>query len=91
MKNIFLRTTWLIMFILVFANLFMFISGIVLSDEINNFELKTDSLRKNNLTLEKEAANLGSLKFAQEQAKKLQFTNSSLPQSLDKLGYAYRP
>lgn len=75
---------------LIIANLFMFISGIVLSDEINNFEQKTDSLRKTNLTLEKEAANLSSLKFAREQAEKLHFTNPSAPQSLDKLKYAYR-
>ena len=91
MKNIFLRTTGLIMAGLIITNLFMFISGIVLSDEINNFELKTDSLRKINLSLEKEVANLGSLKFATEQAKKLGFTSFSSPQSLDQLGYAYRP
>jgi hypothetical protein len=91
MKKILLRVTWLVMSILVVANLVVFISGIVLSDEINNFEQKTDSLRKINLTLGKEAANLSSLKYAQEQAKKLQFTKQSLPQSLDQLRYAYRP
>ena len=91
MKPFFLRVTWLIVLILVITNLFIFISGIVLSDEINNFELKTDSLRKINLSLEKEVANLGSLKFATEQAKKLGFTSFSSPQSLDQLGYAYRP
>lgn len=79
------------MFVLILINLFVLISGIVLSDEINDFELKTDGLRKTNLTLEKEAANLGSLKFAQEQAKEFNFTNSSPPQTLDQLGYAYRP
>lgn len=90
MKKILLKTTWLIMLVLIFANLFTFISGIVLSDEINGFELKTVNLRKINLSLEKEAANLSSLKFAREEAKKLQFDNSSIPQSLDQLGYAYR-
>lgn len=91
MKNIFLRTIGLITIGLIIANLFTFISGIVLSDQINNFELKTDSLRKINLSLEKEVANLSSLKFATEQAKKLGFTSFSSPQSLDQLGYAYRP
>jgi len=91
MKNTLLKMTGLVMLILIIANLFVFISGIVLSDQINNFELKTDNLRKVNLTLEKKAANLGSLKFATEQAKKLGFTSFSSPQSLDKLGYAYRP
>ncbi len=91
MKNIFLRTTGLVITSLVIVNLLVFISGIVLSDEINNFELKTDSLRKINLSLEKEVANLGSLKFATEQAKKLGFTSFSSPQSLGQLGYAYRP
>ncbi len=90
MKNFIIKTTWLVMLVLVITNFFVFISGIVLSDEINNFESKTDSLRKVNLSLEKEVANLGSLKFANEQAKKLGFTNLSAPQSLDQLEYAYR-
>jgi cell division protein FtsL len=91
MKNFILKTTWLIVAILVVINLFVFISGIILSDEIGNFEQKTDNLRKVNLNLEKEVASLGSLKFATEQAKKLGFTNLSAPQSLDQLRYAYRP
>lgn len=91
MKNVLLRATGLIMTVLIIANLFTFISGIVLSDEINSFELKTDSLRKSNLSLEKEVANLGSLKFATEQAKKLGFTNFSTPQTLNQSRYAYRP
>lgn len=91
MKNFVLKTTWLIVLILIVTNLFVFISGIVLSDEINNFELKTDSLHKINLSLEKEVANLGSLKFATEQAKKLGFTTFSSPQTLNQLRYAYNP
>ena len=79
MKNIFLKTTGLIMTGLVIANLFVFISGIVISDEINNFEQKTDNLHKINLTLEKEAANLSSIKFAQSQAKEFSFTIRQLP------------
>jgi len=90
MKNIFLKTTGLIMTGLVIANLFVFISGIVISDEINNFEKKTDNLHKINLTLEKEAANLSSIKFAQSQAKEFSFTNSTAPQYIDQLKFAYR-
>ncbi|PIP63236.1 hypothetical protein CO165_03340 [Candidatus Roizmanbacteria bacterium CG_4_9_14_3_um_filter_33_18] len=90
MKNIFLKTTGLIMTGLVIANLFVFISGIVISDEINNFEQKTDNLHKINLTLEKEAANLGSIKFALSQAKEFGFTNSTAPQYIDQLKFAYR-
>ena len=55
MKNFIFKTTWLIVLILVITNLFIFISGIVLSDEINNFELKTDSLRKINLVWRKKS------------------------------------
>ena len=90
MKNIFLKTTGLFMMVLIIANLFVVISGIVISDEIDNFEKKTDNLLKINLTLEKEVANLGSLKFAQEQAKEFGFTNSAKPQYIDQLKYAYR-
>lgn len=90
MKNIFLRTTGLIMTGLIVLNLFVIISGIVISDEINNFEQKTDKLHKINLTLEKEVANLSSLKFASEQAKEFDFTNSSAPQYIEQLKYAYR-
>ncbi|MEK7110135.1 MAG: hypothetical protein AAB876_02840 [Patescibacteria group bacterium] len=90
MKNIFLKTTWLIITGLIVANLFVVISGIVISDEIDNFEQKTDKLHKINLTLEKEVANLGSLKFAQEQAKEFGFSNSTAPQYIDQLKYAHR-
>ncbi|HEX7542587.1 MAG TPA: hypothetical protein VF385_00690 [Patescibacteria group bacterium] len=90
MKNILFGITGLVMFVLVFANLFVFISGIVLSDQINNFEIKTGNLRKDDLTLEKEVANLSSLKFALEQAKEFGFTNSAAPQYIDQLKYAYR-
>lgn len=90
MKNIFLRTTGLIMTGLVVLNLFIMISGIVISDEINDFEQKTDKLYKINLNLEKEVAKLSSLQFAQEQAKEYDFTNSSEPQHIDELKYAYR-
>lgn len=89
MKNILFKTAGLVMVALVFANLFVFISGIVLSDKINNFEIKTEALRKDNLTLEKEVASLSSLQFAQEQAKILQFDTVSTPQSLDQLGLGY--
>lgn len=75
---------------LVVVNLFVFISGIVISDEINNFELKTDKLHKANLTLEKEVAKLSSLNFAQAQAKEFGFTNSTTPQYIDQLKFAYR-
>lgn len=90
MKNIFLRTTGLIMIGLIFINLFVMISGIVISDEINILEQKTDKLHKINLSLEKEVANLSSLKFAAEQAKEFDFSNSSAPQYIDQLKYAYR-
>ena len=90
MKNIFLRITGVVIVGLIVLNLFVVISGIVISDEINNFEQKTDKLHKINLTLEKEVANLSSLQFAQAQAKEFDFTNSSLPQYIDQLKYAYR-
>ena len=90
MKSIFLRTTGLIMTGLIIANLFVVISGIVISDEINNFEKKTNSLHRINLTLEKEVAKLSSLKFAQEQAKEFNFINSTAPQYIDQLKYAQR-
>jgi hypothetical protein len=90
MKNAFLKTTGLIVAGLIFFNLFVMISGIVISDEINNYEQKTDKLHKINLTLEKEVANLSSLNFAQFQAKKFGFTNSAAPQYIDQLKYAQR-
>ena len=90
MKNFFLRITGVVMVGLIVLNLFVVISGIVISDEINNFEQKTDKLHKSNLTLEKEVASLSSLQFAQTQAKEFDFTNSSLPQYIDQLKYAYR-
>lgn len=90
MKIFFLRTAGLLMTVLIIANLFVVISGIVISDEIDSLEKNTDRLIKLNLTLEKEVARLGSLKFAQEQAKEFGFTNSTAPQYIDQLKYAQR-
>lgn len=75
---------------LTIINLFVMISGIVISDEINNFEKKTDKLHKANLNLEKEVANLSSLNFAQVQAKEYGFENTAAPQYIDQLKYAHR-
>ncbi len=88
MKNALLKTSGLIMIALVIFNLFVMISGIVISDEINAFEQKADKLHKINLTLEKEVASLSSLSFAQIQAKEFGFTNSTAPQYIGELKYA---
>ena len=45
---------------------------------------------KANLTLEKEVANLSSLNFAQIQAKEYGYTNTTAPQYIDQLKFAYR-
>jgi cell division protein FtsB len=91
MKNLIKKIIWPVIFLLIFVNIYLFVSGISLSDQINIFEKKTENLKKENLSLEKEVAYLSSLNFAQEIAKQWQFTDTPVVLNLEKLKYAFKP
>lgn len=89
MKSLFKKSLYLSMVVLVIANIAILVFGISLGDEVNRFEEKIVTLKRENLTLEKEVARLSSLRFAEIQAKNWDFTNLSEPVYLDNLRYAF--
>lgn len=76
--------------VLIFFNVYLFCSSLKLSDEINNYEVRTSSLHKENLVLEKKVSDLSSLKFAESMAPYLGFTQKSQPTYLEKLDVALK-
>ena len=79
---------WLVSFILIAANVYIFIHSISLSDKINFYETGISSLHKKNLKLENKIYNVDSLQFAASQASELNFVKEAQPIYLDNLKYA---
>lgn len=85
-KNI----SWLMVVVLVIANVYFFIQSIRLGNEIKFYEKETDKLYKENLELAKEADYLDSLIYASSKAAELKFTKRSQPIYLKNLKYAWK-
>ena len=83
---------FLIYFLLVFlivVNLGIFYFSIKVSDDIRENELKIEKIHKENIDLERKLSQLDSLNFAQNVAKKLEFTKETEPLFLENLKYAF--
>lgn len=88
MKNIIKKSVWLLFFVLIITNIFVFVSGIQLSDKINYYEIQTNNFHRSNLELERKLSDIGSLQYAASIAANLDFTHKSQPIYLDNLKYA---
>lgn len=75
---------------LVAVNLYIFVSGMKLSEQIGFFEQETKRLYKENLSLEKKAYEADSLQFAASVAAQLDFAQKAEPYFLENLGFALR-
>lgn len=74
--------------VLIVANIYVFVSGVALSDQINKFEGEISRLHQENLDLEKKTYDAESLTYAAEMAQQMDFTNKSTPIYLNNLKYA---
>ncbi len=74
--------------VLVAANMYLFVSGITLGDQINYFENQTTVLHERNVELTRQTSYLDSLQYAASMAATLNFVNDSKPMVLDNLRYA---
>jgi len=81
---------WVVLLFLVAGNIYMFCSGIAVSDTINNLEQKTKKLHQENKELEKHLYKVESLQYAASIAANLNFTVSSQPIYLNSLKYAQK-
>ncbi len=79
---------YLIFTALIGINIFVFVSGMNLSQEINRLEAQTKKLKQENMELENKLYESNSLEFAGLFAKELDFSQEAEPYYLDNLGFA---
>lgn len=83
MKRLLQYGIWVILPVLILANMFVFVSGIVLGDQIGNFEKESKKIHEQNVALEKKTSHLDSLEYAASVAASLDFVKRSSPIVLD--------
>lgn len=79
---------WLVILILMVVNVYVFVSGVKLGDEISRFDREIARLNQENLELEKKVFSAESLNHAASVAAQLDFTNGAPPVYLENQTYA---
>lgn len=88
MKKLIQYGVWIVIPLMLFANIFIFISGMLLGNQINHFEHETSTIHVQNIELNKQTSYIGSLEHAASVAASLDFVKRSTPIVLDNLRYA---
>lgn len=88
MKLITRNLIWLLFLGLFIANVYVFISGVSLSDEIHHFEKETGRLHQENLDMEKKVYDVQSLTYAASIAAEMDFSKKATPTYLENMKYA---
>ncbi len=88
MKLIFKDTVWVLFFVLLAVNIYIFVSGIRLSNELSSFDQQTRILHQQNLELNTQLSHVDSLQYAASMAARLNFVQKSTPVYLDNLTVA---
>lgn len=79
---------WIILPVLILVNMFVFVSGIVLGDQIGRFEKESKKVHEQNVALKQKTSHLDSLEYAASTAASLDFVKRSSPIVLENLKYA---
>lgn len=85
-----LGLVWLFFVVLLVANIYIFLSGMNLSEKINTYEKETRRLHQENIDLEAKAYEANSLQYASSRAAELDFTKKAEPYFLDNLRVALK-
>jgi cell division protein FtsB len=85
-----LGLVWLFFVLLLAANIYIFLSGMNLSEKINTYEKETKRLRQENIDLEAKAYEANSLQHAASRAAELDFSKKAEPYFLDNLRVALK-
>lgn len=88
MKFITKNIIWTIFFVLIVANVVVFLHSIKLGDELNHFEREMGSLRQENLSLENKLYDVDSLQYAASIAAKFDFSEKAQPVYLENFKFA---
>lgn len=83
------KTIYLFFVMLVIGNVYIFVSGIKLSDQINHFEAETAKIHQQNIELENKIFEITSLKETASMAASLNFTEKPAPIVLENNPYAF--
>lgn len=75
---------------LMVANIYVFLSGVALGDEINHYEKEITRLHQENLDIEKKVYDAESLNYAASMAAAMDFSKKTTPVYLDNLKYAFK-
>jgi hypothetical protein len=89
MKTILKYTIPVILVMSLVGNIYIFLQGMALSDDINRYERNSAKLHQENLDLEENIYAIGSLYNAASLAAQLDFTKQSVPVYINDLKYAY--
>lgn len=89
MKTAVKNTLLVLLFTLVAINVYIFVAGMYLSDDINRFDLEIKKLTRENLMLERQVYEAQSLQYAASLSAKLDFTKKSQPIFFESLKYAF--
>lgn len=88
MKKLTNAAVWIFFLILIAGNIYIFLGGMTLSNEIGRYEKETVRLNLENIDLEKKVYELSSFRYAASMAAQLSFTKKSQPLYLDDIKYA---
>ncbi len=88
MKKLITYGVWVTLPLLILANMFIFVSGIMLSNQISRFERETKKIHEQNIALNTHTSRLDSLEYAASVAATLDFVKRSTPVVLENLKYA---
>jgi len=86
--NIFKRSVWVIFFILLSINIFIFVHSITLGSEINFYEKEIKKVHQENIELSNKTYEIDSLQYAASMAANLEFTQTAKPFYLEGQKYA---
>jgi cell division protein FtsL len=84
------KILWFVAAVLLFFNVYVFVSNLRLGDEIKTFDKKIVFLRQENLDLETKIFKLNSYENIASVAAQLNFVKKEMPVYLEDLKYAYK-
>ncbi len=90
MKKLSGAAIWVLFFALMAGNIYVFITGVSLSEDIHRFETEIEQLRQENIELETKVFKAESIEYAASLAADLDYTEKTEPVFFDNdTKYAY--
>lgn len=88
--KVFKYAVWFSFLVMIIGNIFVFVSGIQASDEINRLENETAKLHEENIDLEREINEVTSFQYTASIAAELNFTSKVTPLLIEDQKYALK-